>query len=230
MRMMGKIKGTRSKEHEERGGEVAPPSCALENFDACPWVLLFLFNPLFFELTTWTKRPRYNALNSGRPTCNPMSRLVLIHPRVQGVCLSLACTSLPWSGLSSHRRRSRCSFECLPPYDSRRPQRASVLDTIYLRNPRDLIASQATTTATFSLVQQLVNMRCLPPFDPFRMSLREARFGLRVVSGYTRCTRLIQRVREKWGTSRPRWHPRDPKSKRKVGDEPPALAPPRSEI
>jgi KUP system potassium uptake protein len=30
-----------------------------------------------------------------------------------------------------------------------------------------LIASQAMITATFSLVQQLVNMRSLPPYDPF---------------------------------------------------------------
>lgn len=30
-----------------------------------------------------------------------------------------------------------------------------------------LIASQAMITATFSLVQQLLNMKCLPPYEPF---------------------------------------------------------------
>lgn len=50
-----------------------------------------------------------------------------------------------------------------------------------------LIASQAMITATFSLVQQLLSMKCLPSYDPFSC----VGFGLTHACflGYTWCIR-----------------------------------------
>jgi hypothetical protein len=73
-------------------------------------------------------------------TLSVMRRLGLIHLDTAFfwvVCVSVTYTSLPWAGLPSHRKWSGCPSECLLPYNSGKTQRASILDTICLCDPRD---------------------------------------------------------------------------------------------
>ena len=73
-------------------------------------------------------------------TYSVLNRLALIRFRTdffRVIRVSVTGTSLPWTGLASHRQRSRRSSEYFLPYDSGPPQRTAVLDSLRLCDSRD---------------------------------------------------------------------------------------------
>ena len=68
-----------------------------------------------------------------------LNRLWLIRFRTdffRVIRVSVACTSLPWTGRTSRRRRGGRSSKSFLPYNSRSPQWAPVLDSLRLCDSR----------------------------------------------------------------------------------------------
>ena len=126
-------------------------------------------------------------------TRNVMRRLGLIRLHTAFfwvVCVSITYTSLPRSGLPSHRKRSGRPSKCLLSYNSGKTQRSSILDIVCFCDPRDahcvtsydyghlFLGSTAREDALFSFVR--VHF------------WHGARIYVLVVSGYTWCIRLTK--------------------------------------